>query len=236
MNLRWQISGVGELQAKSGNLQSSLVSVDSLRSPLYNLKVQLAEIAQNTFPRLIFDPRLLQARTSLQSIIDRVDRAYILEQYREPSQLNLSLIDYAVSCQQVVRQLACKPKVYVRAQTSCSGICDVFLFEQLIGNLLERIIIYSVALNRIEVMLNKIGDRLEITIRSFEIITSASIPTAFNLSSRVGDRYSTATNDWQLAVIQKCLMLLDGEILLDSGSRNSVTVTFPAIANLMTEK
>lgn len=72
-------------------LRAKEIPVSGVKTP--KTKDRLTEIAENSFNRFSSpDPRLLQARESLQNIIDRADRAYILEQYNDASKLNLSLI------------------------------------------------------------------------------------------------------------------------------------------------
>lgn len=239
LNLRWRFSRVAEPQNPSSNSPSPLISAESLRDPLYNLNIQLAEIAENALEKPeSCDRRLFYVKESLETIIDNVDNVYILNCFTDASRLTPSLIDYTVSSQQIVRQFqqhkSSSQQLYFYSPQSYSGICDSFLFTKLVSNLLDSALVHSPPLCTIKVKLRKKGDRMTLGITSYAPkLSLTELNKIFNSLLHLNSSYSIALNNWQLVVIQKCLTLIHGELELKSPSskETTITVSFPAIAD-----
>lgn len=237
INLRWRITAA--TQAKNTAMpeaQFSSVLVDSIRNPLHHLNTQLDEIVENAIAPRPFDPRLCNLQSDLKTIVDNVEDVYILKHFQSREDLKPSLIDYTASCDQlaqVQQDRAIAPRIEFSRQESCNGICDAFLFKKTIAHLLSCIIEYSSA-SSIKIKLNQQADRVAIAISSLpERSSSKELAKILNILCNQASISEIATSNIRLAVIRRCVCLLQGEIEFNiTGAETTVIITLPAIMHL----
>lgn len=235
INLRWRMTAVPKAKnTVMPDAQFSSVLVDSLRYPIHNLNTQLDEIVANAIHPRRFDSRLRNLQSDLKGILDNVEDVYILKHYQSRQDLKPFLIDYTASCHQLARvqqDRAIAPKIKFSCPKSYSGICDAFLFNKTIANLLSCISKYSSA-SSINIKLNQQADLVAIAISSCQRSPSTELVKILDTLCNQNSIGKVTTSNLKLAVIRHCVSLFQGGIELDT-TQPEVTaiVTLPAIMN-----
>ena len=239
--LCWRINPIKSDFQPNSSASFASTFIDSLRFPIYNLTVQIEEIqADNQAKQLPKKHRwqvIYQQFFGLQSVIDN---GYILNNISRERDLNLSLIDYSIFISYVVRQVTFYSNLKLQiiidnGKLALVGICDVLLLKQMLTNILgigsETISDHSA----IQIKLRKQSDKLVIKIRflvnvqNLETLTTIFSPllnsNRFEISSEINMR---------CAVIQKCLLILQGVIELDwqdeTNTNITITIKLPLVA------
>lgn len=233
--LRWRICPI----KISNNVENTVIAqnstptlVKTLRYPIYNLATEIEEIRTSEQSTLLkTDRRLQQIDDKIIQLKHSINNAYILECLDTSQDLNLSLVDYTIFLEHLARQIQQRNKILqpmiFEAANSYVGICDILLLEQLIFNILRKSSEYISVDNQIKINLIKNDSNylliaIKLSVKK-EIAESIFIKDNIKLINK---------NNLDLAVIHKCISLLQGEIQLESQDTINTTtigVKFPLI-------
>lgn len=227
----------------SGKALTSIL-IDNLRYPLYNLTTQLVEISHNQINTnnggKQFNGRFLEMQHDLKDILHHFNNAYILDRLKARQDLQPSIIDYTVFCQQIIRQIEQRNNTTQQIIFDCSesygGICDVFLLDRILCNLLDCSLQYSPADSVIEVKLSKkesyyiVIEIANIAQGSFQAELAQMLQPLVHQDNL---EQLTAAN-LELAVVKQCAILLQSAIELEyqPNSGTIITVMLPLKMNL----
>lgn len=243
--LYWRISPIRTDFQPHDSATFASTLIDNLRFPLYNLSVQVEEIQANEPVNQLSNGQRWQAINQqffgLQSI---VDNGYILNNINRERDLNLSLVDYSIFISHVVKQFKfysnLKLQIIIdKGKLALVGICDVLLLKQMLTNILD-VGLETVSKNStIQIKLRKQKEKLVIKIvflvgdRDLETLAAIFSPLLNPLFNSNKLEISSAIN-MRCAVIQKCLLILQGKIELDwqneTNTNVTITIKLPLVA------
>lgn len=237
-NLRWRISPVQTEFQPEVAADLNRILIGKLRYPLYDLATQIAEIQAEKADNLnlIRSDRLLQ-RISEQAfeLKNTVNNAYIYEYLPDRTGINLSLIDYTVFTNNIVKQIQQRPNSQPRIvedYQKCVGACDVFLLKQILVNIFSRSIEYTAVDSELKIKLTQDSSSyftIQVKLLTGKT-TTEDLMAAF--SPLVSERKIQLVSDRELtlAAIKKCLNLLNGKIKLEAiNERVYLTIKLPLI-------
>ncbi|MGL5939781.1 MAG: PAS domain S-box protein [Waterburya sp.] len=225
--LRWRICPI----QSNNNVKNTVISqnltpalVKTLRYPIYNLATEIEEIRTSEQSTLLkTDRRLQQIDDKIVQLKHTINDAYIIECLNNSQDFNLSLVDYTIFLEHLTRQIQQRNKILqpiiFEAENSCVGICDILLLEQLVFNILRKGSEYIAVDNQIKINLikndsNHLVIAIKVSVKK-EIAASIFIKDNIKLINK---------NNLDLAVIHKCLSLLQGEIQLESQETMDTTI------------
>ncbi|MGL5793625.1 MAG: PAS domain-containing protein [Waterburya sp.] len=225
--LRWRICPI----QSNNNVENTVISqnltpalVKAIRYPIYNLATEIEEIRTSEQSTLLkTDRRLQQINDKIMQLKHTVNDAYIIECLNNSQDFNLSLVDYTIFLEHLTRQIQQRNKIsqpiIFEAESSCVGICDILLLEQLVINILSKGSEHITINNQIEINLikndsNHLVIAIKLSVKK-EIAESIFIKDNIKLMNK---------NNLDLAVIHKCLDLLQGEIQLESQETMDTTI------------
>lgn len=233
-NLRWRISPV--ICERNEKVNSTLI--EHIRYPIYNLATQIEEIQTSNLENKQSDRRWQEISNDLLKLQYIVDNAYILLCLPSEESLNPSLVDYTVFVKRAIKKIQqhkiVQQQIVVNSQDSCVGICDVFLLERIITNILNSSAKYVPVDSQIQIYLTKnpvqyLNLQIKALVRETII---EELPTIFE--PLVSDRpiELISSSDLSLAVIRKCVSLLQGKIELEYPDTISFTITVKLPVNM----
>lgn len=225
--LRWRICPI----QTNNNVENTVISqnltpalVKAIRYPIYNLATEIEEIRTSERSTLLnTDRRLQQIDNKIVYLKHIINDAYILECLDNSQDLNLSIVDYTIFLEHLTRQIQQRSNIsqpiIFEAESSCVGICDILLLEQLVINILRKGSEYIAVNNQIKINLikndsNHLVIAIKVSVKK-EIAESIFIKDNIKLMNK---------NNLDLAVIHKCLSLLQGEIQIESQDTIDTTI------------
>ena len=237
-NLRWRISPVKTEPQPEVAADLNRILIGKLRYPLYDLATQIAEIQTERVERLnlIRSDRLFQRISEqVSQLKNTVNNAYIYEYLQDRTSINLSLIDYTVFTNNIVKQIQqtpdFKPKI-VEDYQECVGACDVFLLKQILVNLLNKSIEYTAVDSDIKIKLTQDSSSyftIQIQLLS-EKTTIEDLMAVFSFLVSNRKIKLISEHELTLATIKKCINLLNGKIKLEAiNDRLDLTIKLPLI-------
>jgi PAS domain S-box-containing protein len=236
--LRWRIHPIkinnnAENTVNYQDFTSTLIK--ALRYPIYNLVTEIKEIQTSEQATLLRTDRRLQLINSkIVHLKHTVNNAYIIECLNNTQDLNLSLVDYAVFIRRLIRQFQQSDsqlqQIVFNNQDSCVGICDVFLLNKILTNILTIGLKYTgdsqIQINLSQDSTSNLRLRIDVSILKSTIKKLSAVFTPL-ITNNIEP---TSEQDLNLMAVYKSVQLLQGNIeLKDQESSITITIYLPLI-------
>ena len=243
-NLRWRISFVKPQSEKVDIVNSTSMLINSLRSPLHDLLVQIEELKiENKINQYITNSRWQAINKQAFGLQNIVNNGYIINHVHSNRNLNLSLIDYSIFIPHLIYKVN-NQNIYPNYKTQIivassknyfSGISDSFLLKQIIHNILNKNAAYVAINSIIRVKLTK--NFLNKLIIKIEFLLDERKTKQWNktfYSPIVSHQIDSTFKDWEIAVICKSISFLKGSIKLSLTEDNNATISvrLPLVLNI----
>jgi PAS domain S-box-containing protein len=237
--LRWRICPVknnnnAENKVNHQSFTPSLIK--ALRYPIYNLVTDIKEIqTSEQATLLITDTRLQLINNKVVHLKHIVNNAYIVECLNNTQDLNLSLVDYAVFISRLIRQFeqsdSQQRQIIFNNQDSCVGICDVFLLNKILTNILTIGLKYAgdgqIQINLSKDPTSKLKLKIEVSILQ---TTNKNLLAIFTPLITNNVEFTSEQN-LNLMTVHKSVQLLQGNIELKEQELGvKIIIQLPSIA------